>query len=62
MQSNAWWLGLLGHVSKYVAACETCQHTKAQHGPIAAPPQPSAVPSEPWENVTGNLISPLPES
>jgi transposase InsO family protein len=57
-----WWPGLSAQVARYVRACEKCQRTKHRPGPVAAPLVPNAIPTEPWEHVTVDMIGPLPES
>jgi hypothetical protein len=57
-----WWLTLLTDVKKYVKGCDTCQRNKVSQQPKANPLHPHSVPGRPWEDISTDLIGPLPES
>jgi hypothetical protein len=57
-----WWPTLLTDVKKYVKGCNTCQRNKASQQPKASPLHPHSVPGGPWEDISADLIGPLPES
>ena len=57
-----WWPGVLRDIRRYVEGCESCQRTKPRRAPLAAPLHPHDVPTKPWEQVSIDLIGPLPES
>ena len=62
IQRNYWWPGIRTYVTRYIEGCETCQRTKPIHGPLAAPLHPNPAPAGPWEEITMDLIGPLPDS
>src|ERR1700751_372660 len=49
-------------VEKYVSGCEKCQRTKITTQKKRAPLNPLPIPTRPWEEITWDLIGPLPES
>ncbi len=49
-------------IKKYIKGCDTCQRSKVQHGKKATPLHPLPVPSAPWEEISIDLIGPLPKS
>ena len=57
-----WWPRILRDVHRYVKGCESCQRTKPRRTPVTAPLHPHDVPTKPWEQVSINLIGPLPKS
>ena len=58
---NYWWPGIRGYVKKYTQGCRICQETKVKRG-SHAPLQPNAIPSQPWEIISIDLVGPLPRS
>jgi hypothetical protein len=59
---NYWWPGMSIDVKKYVMGCDTCQRNKnSKHVPYGLL-QPLEVPSSPWERITIDLITQLPDS
>ena len=59
---NYWWPGLSTFVERYVSGCDTCVRTKnTSHRPVG-PLQPNPVPDGPWQVVTCDVITQLPES
>jgi len=62
IRRNWWWPTLTSDAAKYVAACEVCQRTKVQPGPLAGPLNPHDAPDAPWDVITADMIGPLPKS
>ena len=62
IQRNYWWPGLPGWVAKFVKECDTCQRNEPRVGPISAPLHPHKAPEQPWEDISVDLIGPLPKS
>ena len=59
---NYWWPGLSTFVERYVSGCDTCARTKnTSHRPVGQL-QPNPVPDGPWQVVTCDFITQLPES
>jgi hypothetical protein len=59
---NYWWPGLTTDVKKYVTGCDVCQRMKLRPQRQYNPLQPNLVPFGPWDIVTIDLITQLPES
>ena len=57
-----WWPMLWTDIKKYVKGCDTCQWNKVSWLPKANPLHPHSVPRGPWEDISADLIGPLPES
>jgi len=59
---NYWWPGMTIFVKKYVMDCDMCQwmknHPQQPFGPLI----PNKVPNGPWEIISMDLITQLPES
>ena len=49
-------------IKKYIKGCDACQRNKVRHDKKAAPLHPLPVPNGPWEEITIDLIGPLPTS
>ena len=64
LRRSYWWPGMYTMVSRYVEGCATCQQHKPNTHPTTPPPQP--IPADnvtrPFQNVTMDLITDLPES
>ena len=50
------------YVKKYVSGCETCQRMKNQPRQPYGPLVPNPIPAGPWDIITMDLITQLPES
>jgi hypothetical protein len=59
---NYWWPGMTIDVKKYVQGCNTCQRNKSSNIAPYGLLQPNKVPAGPWEIITVDLITELPES
>ena len=57
-----WWLGLKEDVKKYVQGCVKCQQNKVQHQKKAGELHPLEIPEGPWQDISINMIGPLPRS
>ena len=49
-------------IRKYIEGCDTCQHMKPKRVSPAAPLILNEIPTKPWEIISIDMISPLPES
>ena len=49
-------------ISKYVAACEVCQHLKAKHKRPVGLLKPLEIPEWKWEHITMDFVVGLPRS
>ena len=57
-----WWPNMRQDIKEYVETCEVCQRTKHRRGKTQPPLQPLAIPTRPWEWITMDFITGLPES
>ena len=57
-----WWPGLKENVKKYVQGCVKCQQNKVQHQRKAGELHPLEIPEGPWQDISINMIGPLPRS
>ena len=57
-----WWPGLKEDVKKYVQGCIKCQQNKVQHQKRAGELYPLEIPEGPWQDISINMIGPLPRS
>ena len=53
---------MLNDVKHYVNTCDKCQRTKVFPAKPMGLLQPNAVPQGPWEDISADLITGLPES
>jgi hypothetical protein len=51
-----------GQICKYIAGCDLCQRTKCRQKKSRNPLHPHEIPSQPWEHISIDLITGLPES
>jgi len=51
-----------GQTRKYIAGCDLCQRTKPHREKPRNPLHPHEIPSQPWEHISIDLITGLPES
>ena len=59
---NYWWPSLRSDVITYVKSCELCQRTKSFPAKPSGLLQPNAIPTGPWEDISADLITGLPDS
>lgn len=59
---NYWWPSIKKDVQHYVQTCVVCQRTKTFPAKPSGFLQPNRIPSQPWEEISIDLISGLPES
>ena len=59
---NYWWPSMSIFVKKYVAGCDICQRMKNHPQQPYGPLMPNPVPHGPWEIISIDLITQLPES
>ena len=57
-----WWPGLKEDIKKYVQECIKCQQNKVQHQKKAGELHPLEIPEEPWQDISIDMIGPLPRS
>lgn len=59
---NYWWPGLTTDVKKYCQGCDICQRMKNRPQQPYGPLIPNPIPGKPWDIMTCDLITQLPES
>ena len=59
---NYWWPGLTTDVKRYVSGCDICQKMKNRPQQPYGPLIPNPVPAGPWDIMSVDLITQLPES
>ena len=59
---NYWWPGIQRDIHKYVQGCEKCQRVKPIYQSPHNPLHPHNIPTEPWQEISMDLIGALPES
>lgn len=57
-----WWPSIKRDVQTYVRTCPTCQRTKIDHLPRAAPLNPNPVPDYNWQYISVDMITHLPNA
>jgi len=57
-----WWPGLKEDVKNYIQGCFKCQQNKVQHQKKAGELHPLDIPQGPWQEISINIIGPLPKS
>jgi hypothetical protein len=60
LKTRYWWRGMNKEISQYVARCDTCQRTKAEHQKHAGLLQPLPVPEWKWEEIGMDFVTGLP--
>ena len=58
---NYWWAGMSTFVKNYVEACDLCLRTKTFPAKPMGPLQPNQAPEGPWQVMTADLITGLPQ-
>ena len=59
---NYWWPNLTIDVKRYVKGCDICQRMKNRPQKPYGPLMPNPIPNEPWEIISMDFITQLPES
>ncbi len=59
---NYWWPSMKEVIQHYVKTCVVCQRTKTFPAKPSGYLQPNKIPSKPWEDISIDLITGLPES
>src|SRR5277367_6533030 len=59
---NYWWPQMSRYVGKYVSTCDMCLCTKAPRRPPMGELHPLPVPDSPWDAISVDFISELPEA
>jgi hypothetical protein len=62
LKTRYWWRGLKKEIAQYVARCDTCQRTKAEHQRPAGLLQPLPVPKWKWEEIGMDFVIGLPRT
>jgi hypothetical protein len=62
LKTRYWWRGMKREIAQYVAQCDTCQRTKAEHHRPAGLLQPLPVPKWKWEEIGMDFVIGLPQT
>jgi hypothetical protein len=62
LKARYWWRGMKKEIAQYVAQCDTCQRTKAEHQKPAGLLQPLPVPKWKWEEIGMDFVTGLPRT
>jgi hypothetical protein len=62
LKARYWWRGMKKEIAQYVAQCDTCQRTKAEHQKPAGLLQPLLVPEWKWEEIGMDFVTGLPRT
>jgi hypothetical protein len=62
LKTRYWWRGMKKEIAQYVARCDTCQRTKAEHQKPAGLLQPLLVPEWKWEEIGMDFVTGLPQT
>ena len=62
IKKTYWWPGLKEDVKKYIQGCFKCQQNKVQHQRKAGELHLLEIPKGPWQEISINIIRPLPKS
>ena len=57
-----WWRGMWSDAASYVRSCPVCQRMKSDNRKKAGVLQPIPLPERPWQQITTDLVTDLPES
>jgi transposase InsO family protein len=62
LKTRYWWRGMKKEIAQYVARCDICQRTKAEHQKPAGLLQPLPIPEWKWEEIGMDFITGLPRT
>jgi hypothetical protein len=62
LKTRYWWKGMKKEIAQYVARCDTCQRTKAEHQKPVGLLQPLPVPKWKWEEIGMDFVIGLPRT
>jgi hypothetical protein len=62
LKTRYWWRGMKKEIAQYVARCDTCQRTKAEHQRPIGLLQPLLVPKWKWEGIGMDFVIGLPQT
>jgi hypothetical protein len=62
LKTRYWWRGMKKEIAQYVARCDTCQQTKAEHQKPADLLQPLPVLEWKWEEIGMDFVTGLPRT
>jgi hypothetical protein len=60
LKRRFWWYGMKREIAEYVAICDSCQRTKAEHQKPARLLQPLQIPQWKWDEIGMDFIVGLP--
>jgi hypothetical protein len=62
LKRRFWWYGMKREIAEYVAICDSCQRTKAEHQRPAGLLQPLQIPQWKWDEIGMDFIVGLPRT
>ena len=62
VQRAFWWPGMATFIGKYVKGCDLCQRTKTFPAKPQGDLKPNEIPTRPWQIISMDLITQLPDS
>jgi hypothetical protein len=62
LKTRYWWRGMKKEIAQYVARCDTCKRTKAEHQKPAGLLQPLPVSEWKWEEIGMDFVTGLPRT
>jgi hypothetical protein len=62
LKTRYWWRGMKKEIAQYVARCDICQRTKAEHQKPAGLLQPLPIPEWKWEEIGMDFVTGLPRT
>jgi len=62
IKKGYFWPGMYEEIRQYVTSCVVCQRTKPASSSLSAPLKPLEIPKRPWESVSMDFVTSLPET
>ncbi|KAF7762019.1 hypothetical protein Agabi119p4_10011 [Agaricus bisporus var. burnettii] len=62
VKQTFWWPTIKTDIRRYVRGCDMCQKNKTIRRPDHIPLNPLPIPDKPWEEISIDMIGPLPKS